>query len=97
MGEVPQDVVKTKNATIDEKMMRDHYSSDSYLKLFRPSYMKYKMDFYKIKQSILSRQLPPERYNGVMNVIYIVLNPNATTEEIESALVISTIIVRMQK
>lgn len=45
------------------------------------------MDKAKILQSILSKQLSPERYNGVMNLFYIFQNPNATTADITSALV----------
>lgn len=44
-------------------------------------------DAMKIIQSTFSRKLPSERYNGIMNLNYVILNPNATSEEIESALV----------
>lgn len=49
---------------------------------------KYYCDSMKIFQSSYSEKLPSERYNGMMNLFYILFNLNATTEEIESALVI---------
>lgn len=45
------------------------------------------MDELKIYQAILSRQLPSERYNEFLNFVYILLYPNATSEEIKIALV----------
>lgn len=36
---------------------------------------------------MLSTQAPPERYNGIVNLYYVFVYPNATTEEIESTLV----------
>ena len=45
------------------------------------------IDNLKILQSILSRRLQPEQFNAV-NMLY-VLRPNATSQEIEEALVIS--------
>lgn len=51
--------------------------------------IKFKMDILKIFQSILSKQLPPERSQGIMNLLYICFYTDATTEEIESALVMS--------
>lgn len=44
------------------------------------------IDNIKIIQSIFSRQLPPERFNGLINLIY-ASRPSATPKEIESALV----------
>lgn len=38
-------------------------------------------------QTILSKELPPERYNGIMDLFYIIHNPKSTSEEIESSLV----------
>lgn len=47
------------------------------------------IDGLRIFQSILSQQLPPERYNGIVNVEYILYYDNATSEEIENTLVIN--------
>lgn len=46
-----------------------------------------KLDYYKILQSTLSKHLPAERYNGIINLFYINLVPNATADEIASTLV----------
>lgn len=45
------------------------------------------IDRFKTHQLILSKHLPAERYNGVMNLLYATYCPDATTAEIESALV----------
>lgn len=45
------------------------------------------VDYLKVAQSILSKQLPAERYNGIINLEYVLAYPNATTDETESALV----------
>lgn len=45
------------------------------------------IDRVKIIQTILSRQLTPEQYNGFINLDYSLTYQNATSEEIESALV----------
>lgn len=42
----------------------------------------------KVFQRILSRRMRPERYNGIANIFYVIKYPNATSEEIESSLVI---------
>lgn len=44
------------------------------------------IDNIKILQAIFSRELPPERFNGLINLIYST-RPSATTKEIENALV----------
>lgn len=46
-----------------------------------------KMDYYKILQWTLAKQLPPERYNGILNLFYINLHPNSSAEEIATTLV----------
>lgn len=45
------------------------------------------LDNYKILQSTLSKQFPPERYNGIVNLFYVNFNPNATAEELASVVV----------
>lgn len=46
------------------------------------------MDMLKMDESKFSRQLSPaERYNGIRNLLYVFVYPNATSEEIGSALV----------
>lgn len=43
------------------------------------------IDALKVVQSMLSKQLQPEQYNGIMNFLY--LSQTATPEQIESVLV----------
>lgn len=45
------------------------------------------IDGMHILQTILSRQLPPECYGGIINLILATQLANATTEEIEDSLV----------
>lgn len=52
-----------------------------------------KLDYFKILESTLSKQLPPERYNGIINLVYIMLHPNATSEEIANTLVICAVLI----
>lgn len=74
--------------------VKDLHSTDAYI-MFGANRMgkvsaldiAIELDDMKIVQSILSKQLPPERYNGVINVLYIFKYKNATTEEIENTLV----------
>lgn len=70
---------------IDEQMLREYYlehnndrASDTMTKIYS----------MKILHRSLLKELPAERFQGILNVIYVGLNPNATSEEIESTLVI---------
>lgn len=47
-----------------------------------------KIDDLKIDTLFLSKHLPLERYNGIINFFYVLIYPNATSEEVESVLVI---------
>lgn len=49
------------------------------------------VDSVKILHAILLRQLPPELINGPISLIF-ALRPNATSEEIESALVLCSVL-----
>lgn len=74
------------NSKINEKNVRDFYA---YFNRGRAnSTPPMRIDHLKVFQSILSRKLPSERYNGVVNFFYIISYLNATTEEIENTLVI---------
>lgn len=55
----------------------------------KPGYRKLPeiLDTYKMLESILSKQFPSERYNGIVNMFYVSANPNATSEEIASVVV----------
>lgn len=74
------------NSKIDEKVVKDHFV-EAYYEFTDPADIHEKLDHLKIAQSILSRQLPPERYQGILNFCYIFSYPNATNEEINSVLV----------
>lgn len=52
----------------------------------------HKLEYYKIGQTILSKQFPSDRYNGIINMFYIYLNHNATSEEIQNVLVIFAVL-----
>lgn len=81
------DISRRENGIIDGKMLRNYHSyvlSSNANVLGNAG----KIDRLKIYQSILSKQLPPERYNGIVNLFYGIEYPDATTEEIESVLVI---------
>lgn len=45
------------------------------------------MDDVKILQELFGKQMPPERYNGLINLMYIFENANATETDITMALV----------
>lgn len=45
------------------------------------------MDDVKILQELFGKQMPPERYNGLINLMYIFKNANATETDITMALV----------
>lgn len=66
---------------INAKLVNDRRSS-----VYGKSYAEL-IDYLRVLQSILAQQLPPEQYNGIMNVEYILHYENATSEEIESTLV----------
>lgn len=80
LGRVPP---KKDNTKIDANNLSDFYS----MKDNATTGALAKLDYYKILQSTLSKQLPPERYNGILNLYYINLYPNATAEEIANTLV----------
>lgn len=77
-----------KHSKIDVDRVKNYYSEDSHFKPENAVKRAIQIDKLKILQSVLSKDLPPERYNGLINLSYVFVYPNATTEEIESALVI---------
>lgn len=44
-------------------------------------------DYVKNYETILSKELPPERYNGIIALLNVLGNVDATPQEIESSLV----------
>ncbi|XP_037040224.1 uncharacterized protein LOC119077144 [Bradysia coprophila] len=82
IGRIP----KEKKTKIDAKIVEEFFLTEPYFQSSRAFEIKIKMDYLKILQSILSRQLQPEQYDGVLNLLYIFLYQNATLDEKESAL-----------
>lgn len=83
--------LKEKDTKFNVSQVKELYSSSPYLITASAFDIEIEMDDLKILQSILSKQLPPERYNGILNLFYIFLDRNATSEEIENTLVMSHI------
>lgn len=77
-------LVKHENSKFDVEYMKNFHSICNETNV---TSIAVEMDKVKIVQSILSKQLPPERYNGLINLLYIFKNPNVTSVEITSALV----------
>lgn len=76
-----------RNSTIDMNQVKDLYSTSDFHKNASNSNMAKEIDDLKIFQSIFSKHFPPERYNGIINLLYIFRYKNSTSEEIENALV----------
>lgn len=81
---------KQNNTKIDVNSLKEFYSSKESFQ--RNSAGASAIEYYKILESTLSKQLPPERYNGIINLFYILLYPDATSEEIASTLVIYAVL-----
>lgn len=83
---------KQNNEKIDVNGLKEFYSLKESYHHGAPG-MDYiqKLDYYKIVASTLSKQLPAERYNGIINLYYIILYPNATPDEIANTLVSCTV------
>lgn len=81
-----KDVPNEKNAKIDVQAMRD-YQSHLYDSLTEGWMVAKAIDTLKLQQSFLSKYVPAERLNGWFNLYFALSYPNATTGEIDSALV----------
>lgn len=78
--------LRNKNGKIDATKVKEYYKTGAHFT--RPSgEIAMVIDELKILKSVLSKQMPSEQYNGMLNLLYILAYPNATTEEIQSALV----------
>lgn len=78
--------INEKNSTIDVEYVK-YIHSVSYQPWENITDLAVTMDNVEILRLVLSKQLPAERYNGLINLFYIFENPNATLTEITSALV----------
>lgn len=73
-----------RNSKIDVNQVKNFSSKDpSRSTVLKAIYI----DYLRISQKILSKQLQSERYNGVVNLLFVCIVDYATTEEIRSALV----------
>lgn len=87
LGRIPKIVSGKETEKIDELMLRQFHSTDDYIRDASASQIAVIMDDLKIIQSFFSKRLPPERSQGIMNLLYVNVYKNATSEEIESVLV----------
>lgn len=78
-----------KNQKVDVSKIKDLYTTEPEFKRSDGD-IAMEIDDLKIFESILSKQFPSERYNGMVNLLYVLTNPKATSEEIQSALVRQT-------
>lgn len=84
-----EEILNKTNAKIDVEAVRD-YQSRSYKHIYmrnNPEEMVKALDISKMLQSLLSKDVPAERSNNAFNLFFALGYPNATSEEIESALV----------
>lgn len=70
--------------------MKDSFVDHEYFRVASALEIAIKLENIKILELILSRQLPPQQYNGILNFLYINLYENATSQEVENALVFQT-------
>lgn len=82
-------IAKEKNSKIDVNQVKDHFSTNPYFGSASALEIAIKLENVKALQSIFSKRLPAERYNGIINLLYINLYRNATSEEVESTLVMN--------
>lgn len=77
------------NSELDVEYMQNFYLKN-YPKItsdFRIADLAVEMDDVKILQELFGKQMPPERYNGLINLLYVFKNANSTMTEITIALV----------
>lgn len=79
-AKIDVDQIKNYNRTVDSILIE--YLNCSYDELIRME-----LDHEKIFPAAYLKELPSERYNGIINANYMILNPNATTSEIDMTLV----------
>lgn len=75
---------KDRNSKIDVTQVIDIFSKNQ---MKHPDERGAYAENLNILESILSKQFPPERYNGVLNVIFVCSYDVVPTEDIQSALV----------
>lgn len=80
-------IPKEKGSKIDVTRLREFHSTNDNFKKINNIQIAKIMEMLKEYQSYLSKELPSERYNGIINLLYIIYNPKATSDQIESALV----------
>lgn len=69
------------------KTVRDRHTDLYKIPTYREFFLVGIIETLKVIQSILAQNMPAERYNGLINLCFVLYYPNVTSEEIESALV----------
>lgn len=73
---------------MDEQSVRDdHAEKIQKIWNYREYFMVGIIENLQMIQVVLSQHMPAERYNGLMNLCFLLYYPNVTSEEIESTLV----------
>lgn len=87
MKTLSERISKDKNGVIDVEYVREfHAVLNEEWSSIRVWDVKF-VDRIKILRSILSKNAPPQRYNGIINLLFVIGYPYATSDEIKSALV----------
>lgn len=93
-------LVYHENSKIDIEYMKNFYSEYYPITEYSPLRVRdiaMYMDDVKILQDVFAMQMPPERYDGLINLLFIFKNANATTTEITIALVMCAKLIRSIK
>lgn len=86
MKTLSKDIPNEENAKIDESALRG-YQAHLFENLDDGWMVAKTIDTMKLQQSFFSKYVPAERLNRFFNLYFTIIYPNATSEEIESALV----------
>lgn len=82
-----KNIQEGKKSKLDVNQMKNLNYTALFGKHYTDEEAKMLCDQLKIYQTAYLKELPSELYNGVMNVFYMIMNPNATTDEIDISLV----------
>lgn len=87
LGIMQNKVHRDENSKITVQTMKDFLLSLKVVFSRSSGKQQNAIDSVKTVETTLSTQLPPKRYNGLMNLMRLFCNPDAPTEEIEKSLV----------
>lgn len=81
-------VPRHENVTIDVENVKEFHSLLNMQRASNVAWSEVRcIDHVKLLQLILSKNVPPERYNGIINLYFALAHSNATSREIENAVV----------